>query len=54
MNHGKQLSQVLQEYPVSAMLCKLLHRLVAEFGMTGSAEEKMGGWGIERKKSCFY
>jgi hypothetical protein len=39
LNHGKQSPKVLQEYPVSVVLCKLLYRLVGEFGMTGSAEE---------------
>jgi hypothetical protein len=42
MNHGKQSPQVLQEYPVSVVLCKLLYRLVGEFGMTGSEEEEGG------------
>jgi len=40
MNHGKQSSQVSQEYSVSVVLCKLLYRLVGKFGMTGSAEEE--------------
>jgi hypothetical protein len=48
MNHGKQSPQVLQEYPVSVVLCKLLYILEGEFGMTGSEEEEGG------KKSCFY
>jgi hypothetical protein len=49
MNHGKQSPQVLKEYPVSVVLCKLLYRLVGEFGMTGSAEEE-GGRGGENTK----
>jgi hypothetical protein len=57
MNHGKQLSQVLLEYPVSAVLCKILYRLVAECGKTGSSAVEGGGGGEENKKGgkkCFY
>ena len=55
MNHGKRSPQVLQEYPVSVVLCKLLYRLVGEFGVTGSAEEEGGKKeNTKGKKSCFY
>jgi hypothetical protein len=48
MNHGTESPQVLQEYPVSMVLCNRIYRLVEEFGITGSAQKE--GAKKKRKK----
>jgi hypothetical protein len=53
-SHHKFYNNIL-EYPVSVVLCKILYRLVGEFGMTRSEEEEGGKKeNTEGKKSCFY